>query len=231
MDRPPWPPDQPGDQTPADRARQRRLDHLRRSDGPRNPGGGPPRPVDAGPDQPRQRWYAQHAAREHDIERQRRDQAPDADPQQFRDNWYRQRYGYVPAPFRPEIAERVPDRARINDPTHGWLDHRHGGFDRLLESGYKTGFVDQLKERLGRLPGGFTNQNKTHVEAHAAAWLWLNPHIREVTIYVNNDPCRGKDGCGRRLPDMLPAGAQATLYSPDGAWRVIHGRATSPRQS
>ena len=80
-----------------------------------------------------------------------------------------------------------------------------------------------MRQRLGKLPPGFTNYNKTHAEAHAAAYLWLNPHIREVTVYLNRAPCRIPPGCHRNLPSMIPEGRTVTLYAPNGEWRIYHG--------
>jgi hypothetical protein len=108
--------------------------------------------------------------------------------------------------------------------TKGRLDKQDGGHGLPLDSGYKTGLVDALQHRLGQLPQGFTTKNKTHVEAHAAAWLHLNPHIRQATLYVNRRPCPDENGCRERLPAMLPPGTRLTIYAPDGRWYIYHGQ-------
>jgi hypothetical protein len=177
-----------------------------------------PRRADQQPERLRP-WYTPHATREQHIERQRRDHAPTADPRQWRDDWYRQRYGQVPAPFREEVAERV---ATVSRRTKGRLDRHDGGDGLPLESGYKTGLVDALEHATGQLPEGFASHNRTHAEAHAAAWLHLNPHIRKATIYINRRPC--DSGCREGLSTMIPEGCTLTVYAPEGFWRVYHGQ-------
>jgi SCP1.201-like deaminase len=163
-------------------------------------------------------WYTPHAAREHHIERKRRDQAPTTDRQHWRDDWYEQRYRDVPAPFREQVADQVPTSSKG---TKARLDRHDGGNGLPLDSGYKTGLVDALEQRLGRLPPGFINANRTHVEAHAAAYLHLNPAITHATLYVNARPC--ERGCRERLSTMLPPGRTLTVYGPGDFWRVYHG--------
>jgi hypothetical protein len=231
MDRPDRPRDQPGPPPRPGSAEdiRARLDRL-----PRNRPSSPyyrrahdtPRQPDQQPERQRP-WYAPHAIREHHIERQRREQAPAADPQRWRADWYRQHEGDVPAPFRLEVAERVPATSRG---TNGRLDRHDGGPGLPLDSGYKTGLVDALEHRLGQLPDGFTTKNKTHVEAHAAAWLHLNPRIREATLYLNRRPCPDGNGCRERLPAMLPGGTRLTIYAPDGRWYVYHGQPSTNQE-
>jgi hypothetical protein len=233
MDRPDWPRDQPG-QPPkprpwSDEDMRTRLDRLP----PNHPSSPAYRRAHDAPRQPdrqpeRQRpWYASHSTREHHIERQRLDQAPDADPQQWRENWYGQRYGEVPPALRHEVAERVPTRPLgSTEGTTGRLDRHDGGDGLPLESGRRTGLVEALEYKLGKLPEGFTRTNRTHVEAHAAAYLHLNPHIREATVYQNNKPCAVPAGCDRNLHKMLPPGSTLNVYAPNGFWRIYRGRDT-----
>jgi SCP1.201-like deaminase len=179
-----------------------------------------PRQADQQPERQRS-WYAPHAIREQAIERQRRTHASGADPQRWRAGWYRRDLGDVPAPFRQEVAERVTVTGRR---SMGRLDRHDGGDGLPLESGYKTGLVDALKQNFGQLPEGFTRQNETHVEAHAAAWLRLHPAVRDATLYVMPlAPCPGPRGCDASLPAMLPEGARLTVYGPAGFLRVYHG--------
>jgi hypothetical protein len=168
-------------------------------------------------------WYSDHAAREEDIEHERRQRDPGADRARWRADWYRERHGEVPAEFRADVAERVPTVSRG---TKGRLDRHDGGDGLPLDSGSKTGLAEALERRLGRLPDGFTSVNKTHVEAHAAAWLWLHPDVREAALYLNKRPCQGPRGCRERLGSMLPAGVRLTVWAPGGFWRVYHGRDT-----
>jgi SCP1.201-like deaminase len=190
-----------------------------------------PRQADQQPERQRP-WYAAHAARENALERQRRDQAPTTDPQRWRDDWYRQRDGDVPAPFREQVAERVPTQQPGTRPgTKGRLDRHDGGHGLPLDSGRKTGLTEALEHRDGRLPPGYTSQNKSHVEAHAAAWMHLNPHIREATLYLNERPCLDKDGCRKRLPTMLPEGTRLTVYAPGEFYRVYYGQRSAQGES
>ncbi|HEY3956206.1 MAG TPA: DddA-like double-stranded DNA deaminase toxin [Streptosporangiaceae bacterium] len=190
-----------------------------------------PRQADQQPERFRP-WYAPHAAREHAIERQRRDQAPDSDPERWRADWYRQRYGQAPPPFRQDVAERVPTRPpRSTEGTSARLDRHDGGTGLPLDSGRKTGLVEALEHKLGKLPDGFTRTNRTHVEAHAAAYLHLNPQVRHATIYQNNKPCAVPAGCHRNLHKMLPPGRTLTVFAPDGFWRSDHGRDTTQGES
>jgi hypothetical protein len=168
-------------------------------------------------------WYSEHEAREQDVEDQRREHSPGADPARWREDWHRQRHGDVPAAFRPDVADRLP---AVSRGARGRLDRHDGGDGLPLDSGSKTGLAEALERRLGRLPGGFTSLNKTHVEAHAAAWLWLHRDVREATLYVNKRPCPGPRGCRERLDAMLPPAVRLTLYAPGGFWRVYHGRDT-----
>ena len=82
----------------------------------------------------------------------------------------------MPAPFRADVAARVPD---TSPRTKGRLDRHDGGDGLPLESGSRTGLVDALAQQTGRLPEGYTIKNQTHVEAHAAADQY--PHA--VVIY------------------------------------------------
>lgn len=188
-----------------------------------------PRQADQQPER-QQPWYTPHVTREHAIERQRRDQTPHTDPQRWRADWYRQRHTDVPTPFRREVAERVRTRTSgSTEGTSGRLDRHDGGIGLPLESGSRTGLVDALERRLGTLPEGFTKKNRTHVEAHAAAYMHLNPQIRSATIYINNEPCPRATGCRERLADMLPPGRAVTVYGPNAFWRVYHGRRSDER--
>jgi hypothetical protein len=129
------------------------------------------------------------------------------------------------------VAERI--RARTpgsTEGTTGRLDRHDGGIGLPLESGSRTGLVDALERRLGTLPEGFTKKNRTHVEAHAAAYLHLNPQIRSATLYINNEPCPRANGCRERLADMIPPGRSVTIYGPNEFWRVYHGQRSNERE-
>jgi hypothetical protein len=183
-------------------------------------------------DQPAERtaaWWAEHAARERDITAPTRSR-PDATPEQSRHDWYRDNRtppDQQPAPFRREIADRVP--AIQGRGARGRLDRHDGTSGIPIDSGRKTGLVDALSERLGYLPGSFTRQNESHVEAHAAAYLRLHPDIRDATLYLNRVPCKGPRGCKENLADMLPEGTTLTVYAPGGWADIYHGQPDPPR--
>jgi SCP1.201-like deaminase len=61
------------------------------------------------------------------------------------------------------------------------------------------------------------------VEAHAAAWLWLNPHVKDATLYLNREPCSQPNGCHRNLNAELPPGTRLTVYGPREFWDVYYG--------
>jgi hypothetical protein len=61
-----------------------------------------------------------------------------------------------------------------------------------------------------------------HVEGHAAVRMH-SLGIDRATLYVNKDPCKGRLGCDRMMPFMLPEGARLTVYSPDGQPRLYAG--------
>jgi hypothetical protein len=229
MDHPDRPRDQPGPPRPrpwSDQDMRARLDRLPPSH-PSSPAYRRARDTRRQADQqPEQQhpWYTAHTTREQAIERQRHDQAPSTGPRQWRDQWYSHNHGKTPAPFRQETAALVPTGTQR---TKGRLDRHDGGTGLPLESGSRTGLVDALKQHLGHLPEGFTSQSRSHVEAHAAAYLWLNPHIHAATVYVNRPPCPGPKGCRARLPAMLPPrDVTLTLYGPNGFWQVYHGQRT-----
>lgn len=196
--------------------RRRRADRPHRTDQPT-------------PDQPAPRW-AEHAGREHDITAPARSR-PDAGPEPHRPDWHRVTrtpLDQQPAPFRRDIAGKVPSAERTG--AHGRLDRHDDGTTGIpIDSGRRTGLVDALKERLGYLPPGFTSQNKTHVEAHTAAYLRLHPDIRDATLYLNREPCAGPRGCKDNLADMLPEGATLTIYAPNGWAGIYHGQPDPPR--
>ncbi|MEV7231372.1 DddA-like double-stranded DNA deaminase toxin [Polymorphospora sp. NPDC051019] len=63
---------------------------------------------------------------------------------------------------------------------------------------------------------------ETHVEAHAAETM-DRFGLREAVLAVNKRPCPGMQGCDRLLPRLLPAGAQLTVYGPDGFRKTYNG--------
>lgn len=168
-------------------------------------------------------WWADHAAREHDIIAPTRDHPADS-PDQSRQRWYRDARvppDQQPAAFRPETAAKVPPADGPG--ARGRLDLHDGTTGIPIDSGSKTGLTDALRSRLGHLPSGFTAQNRAHVEAHAAAYLHLHPHITDATLYLNRIPCPGPRGCRDNLDAMLPANTTLTVYAPKGWAAIYHG--------
>lgn len=122
------------------------------------------------------------------------------------------------APFRQDIAGRVPPYGAHGPKTSGILDlHDSGGVQPLQHSGYGP-----PSELLPRPRRGMNGNNVSHVEAHAAAQMHLTG-TKEATLYINRIPCPGRNGCDRLLPRMLPPGAKLTIYGPDGYVRVVYG--------
>jgi hypothetical protein len=145
-------------------------------------------------------------------------------PSQSRQRWYRDARvppDQQPAPFRPETAAKVPPADGPG--ARGRLDLHDGTTGIPIDSGSKTGLTDALRSRLGHLPSGFTSQNRAHVEAHAAAYLRLHPHVTDATLYVNRIPCPGPRGCRDNLDGMLPANTTLTIYAPKGWAAIYHG--------
>lgn len=169
------------------------MDHQREPPGQAHEAG-QPRDI-------RPRWWAEHAAREPDA-----GMAPDQRP----------------TPFRSGIARRVPNAA-VQGRAVGRLDRHDGSGSLPIASGSRTGLTDALRTNLGYLPVGFTRQNMTHVEAHAAAYLRLHPNITNATLYINRIPCPGPRGCLANLPAMLPGGVTLTVYAPNGWMSVYRG--------
>ncbi len=178
------------------------MDRHRPADQPDEPA--PPRKPPA--------WWTEHAARERDITAPTRDHPADS-PGQSRQRWYRDAHvppDQQPAPFRPDTAAKVPDADGPG--ARGRLDLHDGTAGLPIDSGSRTGLTDALRHRLGYLPDGYTTQNKAHVEAHAAAYLRLHPHITDAALYLNRIPCPGRRGCHANLPAMLPENTTLTIY-------------------
>jgi len=188
------------------------------------------------------------AAREERIERQWRDaRIRDVHSRvKLEQFWARafQRDGYgardaprdragIPAPYRQEVADRVPDPPSPNRGTSGRLvvgDDREG-LGLPFESGAATGAVDAFEQRLkaqGRqLPAGFSVRIRSHVEAHVAAYMRMNG-IDRGSLYINRAPCPGPRGCDANLSRILPPGAQLTVFAPGARPRVYRGE--QPRE-
>jgi hypothetical protein len=158
------------------------------------------------PRQPPPPWWREHHTADIHISAPHRDN-PAEPPDQSRQRWHhdhRTPADQQPAPFRPDIADKVPPVSADKPGANGRLDLHDGRTGIPLDSGHKTGLTDTLRQQYGQLPLGFTRQNQTHVEAHAVAYLRLHPETTNATLYINRQPCPGPRGCRDNLPAMLP---------------------------
>jgi hypothetical protein len=122
------------------------------------------------------------------------------------------------APFRQDVADRVPPYGQHGDKTSGVADlHDGGGVQPVQHSGYGSPSADLPKPRRG-----MNGNNVSHVEAHTAARMHQTG-ARDATLYINREPCPGRNGCARLLERMLPPGAKLTVYGPNGYARVFYG--------
>jgi SCP1.201-like deaminase len=130
--------------------------------------------------------------------------------------------GDEPAPFDPEIMDQLPVRRNEEgEKTHGVLSSSDGRREGLV-SGYE-GPWRQLPQQHKRISDRLAIVS--HVEAHAAAHMWLEG-IEEATLHLNNPPCGGRMGCDVNLPNMLPPDAKLTVWFPGPAGpahRVFRG--------
>lgn len=123
----------------------------------------------------------------------------------------------APASFDVEVWERVPERGNEVKTRGIFVDET--GDETDLVSGYNGPSADLPKPRTGM---GMNRTNLSHVEAHAAATMRLKG-IEEGTLYINNQPCVGRNGCDRWLPRMLPPDGKLTVYSVDDYCKVYRG--------
>lgn len=85
----------------------------------------------------------------------------------------------------------------------------------LLQSGTQGPAADMPPGSLG-----FDGYTKTHVEGHAAAFMWQN-RIDDATLFINNpEIC---DSCMSLLSRMLPPGATLRVILPNGTVMEFKG--------
>jgi RHS repeat-associated protein len=82
------------------------------------------------------------------------------------------------------------------------------GAQTPLTSGY-----DGAASSIPRGTSGFSLLTRAHVEGQAAA-IMRQQSMEEATLYVNNAPCLGVQGCDYLLPRMLPEDAQLRVVAP-----------------
>lgn len=126
-----------------------------------------------------------------------------------------------PDPKAQAIIRRLPVREDNTGKTRGLWIGRDGtesplvsGYDRYQELADR--YAD---ERLGLGPLA----NATHVEIKFALFM-RERGLRNETIYLNNDPCKGPASCRRWLGSFLPPGAKLTIHWPDSAPEIFEGK-------
>jgi RHS repeat-associated protein len=105
--------------------------------------------------------------------------------------------------------------------TEGWLV-RPDGSEQHIRSGYDG-------PSAGASIPGMDRNLTAHVEGHACVAM-RRENLNQATLYINRNPCEysngrgGMNGCHRRLPDMLPPGAQLTVIGPAGQVQTYTGQ-------
>jgi hypothetical protein len=94
-----------------------------------------------------------------------------------------------------------------------------GGREEPLASG-KNDETAALAARLGLAKVASAN---THLEAHVAR-IMHRRRLRRAAVVVNREPCPGIFGCDTLLARLLPAGAELTVYGPNGFKKTYTGR-------
>ncbi|TCC64801.1 hypothetical protein E0H73_08625 [Kribbella pittospori] len=124
-------------------------------------------------------------------------------------------------PRAQAIIRRLPVREENTGKTRGLWFGRDGsesplvsGYDRYQEMADR--YAD---ERLGLGPLA----KATHVEIKFAMFM-RERGLRDETIYLNNDPCKGPASCRRWLGSFLPPGAKLTIHWPDGGPETFDGK-------
>lgn len=115
---------------------------------------------------------------------------------------------------------RLPVRENDDGKTHGvWIDR--DGQEKPLVSGVSpySRLADKHAERLGT-PGMWLT---SHVEIKFAM-LMRERGLRDETIYINNEVCRGLASCPQWIEAFLPPGAKLTVHWPGGGPWTFEGR-------
>ncbi|GLZ40870.1 DddA-like double-stranded DNA deaminase toxin [Actinokineospora sp. NBRC 105648] len=123
-------------------------------------------------------------------------------------------------PDIPPSGQRPPGEA--NAKTHGrWIDkagevrEEISGWDDKYRSAVEW-FTDQ--------PGGKVPWTASDVEVKLAVHM-RNTTTRQVTLAINNIPCKGRFGCDALVPQILPEGYTLTVHGAGGFHKVYRGRA------
>jgi Double-stranded DNA deaminase toxin A len=126
------------------------------------------------------------------------------------------------APYRPELASRVPPYGTKGKKVTGVVDLGGKRVVGPFDSGYGGPAQKLPKPRRG-MDGNLVS----HVEANTVARMRQNG-VKEATLYINKRPCsydRGGSlgGCEVMLKRMLQKGEKLTVYGPNGYHNVFYG--------
>lgn len=124
--------------------------------------------------------------------------------------------GPEPTPFVERIFKRLPVRSKDGDPTSGILTSPDGGRMVHVRSGHRgpgeggPGLSGKTKDLMVA---------RDHAEGHAAAYM-RRLGMREMTLYINKEPCGYRDdarlSCDATLKYQIPPGTKLTVYWPGG---------------
>ncbi|MFI7068590.1 polymorphic toxin-type HINT domain-containing protein, partial [Kribbella sp. NPDC050124] len=96
--------------------------------------------------------------------------------------------------------------------TVGILDVGNDQLPMISGPGGQSGLLKVLPGRI--------KANAGHVETHAAAFLRMNPGIRQAVLYIDY-PSGTCGTCRNTLRDMLPEGVELWVRSPQGTERFV----------
>jgi hypothetical protein len=110
------------------------------------------------------------------------------------------------APEEAAWMGRLPEYA--GGKTNGIIVSGDNWMD--LVSGY-----DGPSAEMPKGTPGMNGNIKSHVEAHGAATM-RTMGWSDATLYINNVPCAGGNGCGMMLSRMIPEGGSLRVIGPGG---------------
>ncbi|HEX3778741.1 MAG TPA: DddA-like double-stranded DNA deaminase toxin [Pseudonocardiaceae bacterium] len=124
-----------------------------------------------------------------------------------------------------QLPPAVPRPNVEGKKTHGrWVDEH--GQAKPIVSGRDEDSAEVwriLQERGIRLP--FAPTTVTDVEQKLAARM-VREGRRELSVVLNNRPCRGQYSCNTLVPAILPEGYALTVHGPGGYRKTFTGGAT-----
>jgi nucleic acid/nucleotide deaminase of polymorphic system toxin len=128
------------------------------------------------------------------------------------------------------LAPKAVAYAATNDDMLGRLPPYAGGktsgiFDNGGNWTKVTSGYDGPASRIPTGTPGFNLITRAHAEGQAAA-IMRDQAIEEATLYVNNAPCLGQQGCDSMLPRMLPEGSELRVVAQDSPAPTLACRTT-----